>query len=62
MACHRTILFFNGGLPRGAPCFARGFGLRDEKQAVIVKSLPADETIPADIVLPHEGISVMEPA
>jgi len=27
-----------------------------------VKSLPADETIPADIVLPHEGISVMETA
>jgi hypothetical protein len=49
-------------LPRGAPCFARGFGLRDEKQAVIVKSLPTDETIPADIVLPHEGISVMETA
>jgi len=36
--------------------------LRDGKQAVIVKSLPADETIPADIVLPHEGISVMETA
>jgi len=43
-------------LPRGAPCFARGFCLRNEKQAVIVKSLPAD------IVLPHEGISVMETA